>query len=167
MRSLNATTLLLSSEWKWIEPQQSSSFLTKSCSHAAALSDTSNMVYSLFFSMSGCQGKDLALFFVFFSIADLDMFFFPEESPPKISSIVLFLDMIPVGKAPQTKHWAAPALTPAERRDWLLWINKSRTPRPRPKTTRRYQTSVSLYKTKLISTIAFERSFWCRNFWFH
>lgn len=91
MRSLNATTLLLSSEGKWIEPQQSSPFffLTKSCSHAAALSDTSNIVYSLFFSMSGCQGKDLVLFCFLYSRIDM-FFFFLKKAPQNKQHCVIF-----------------------------------------------------------------------------
>ena len=38
-------------------------FFTLCCSHAELLTAQTNMVCSLFFSMSGCQGKDLALFF--------------------------------------------------------------------------------------------------------
>lgn len=54
------------------------------------LSDTSNIVYSLFFSMSGCQGKDLALFFVFFSIAAWIWVFFQKKTPQNKQHCVIF-----------------------------------------------------------------------------
>lgn len=112
--------------------------------------------YSLSFSMNDCRGKNLPLFyhlrqhrcgwfFAFF------FFFSHSEESPEVSSIVLFLDMTPVGRAPQTKHWAAPALTHGESRGWLQWI-KSRTPLPLPKTTRRYH-NITVLKMKRKTSI--------------
>lgn len=105
--------------------------------------------------MNDCRGKNLALFYhlrqhrcgcflLFFC------YFFHSEESPGVSSIVLFLDMTPVGRAPQTKHWAAPALTHGESRGWLQWI-KSWTPLPLPKTTRRYRNKTVLKMKKKIS----------------
>lgn len=85
------------------------------------------MVYSLFYSMTDCQGKDSASFFNLLQYWTVWL--------SKLISIVLLLGMIPVGRAQQTNHSVAPALTQGERRGWLLWTNKSKT--PPPKTTRR------------------------------
>lgn len=90
-------------------------------------SDQTNMVYSLFYSMTDCQGKDSASFFNLLQYRTVWL--------SKLISIVLLLGMIPVGRVQQTNHLAAPALTQGERRGWLLWTNKSKT--PPPKTTRR------------------------------
>lgn len=117
--------------------------------------------------MNDCRGKNLALFYHLRQhrcgcFLLLFCYFFHSEESPEVSSIVLFLDMTPVGRAPQTKHWAAPALTHGESRGWLQWI-KSWTPLPLPKTTRRYHNKTVL---KMKKKISIQHFFSCRNFSF-
>lgn len=123
----------------------------------------SNTAYSLSFSMNDCRGKTLALFYHLRQhrcgcFLLLFCYFFHSDESPEVSSIVLFLDMTPVGRAPQTKHWAAPALTHGENRGWLQWI-KSWTPLPLPKTTRRYHNKTVLKDENLYSTFLLLQKF--------
>lgn len=93
--------------------------------HGAAIQLT--CFYSLFFSMTGCRGKNSALC-LYYSC-------FPEGAPLDAACTVSHSDTSPAGTARQTGRWAAPAPTHGGRRGWLLPTGKSKT--PPPKTTRR------------------------------